>query len=199
MEKVKAFWDRAKGDPISARYTPRNYRRNVRMLAWFSGEPGRVPWSKRRDAVAVSRGASLSLVYATITKKGGTKFWFYGLRNSFISVSERDSMLPRSLTKRLVNYASSGDVLEGDAADWTVEQLRAPAQQVVDRIDNLSGTASTQAIAKLILRSPHVPHPYDETVSLGLQFANVLASEHIGIDLSYCPQLCVLSHIIRQI
>ena len=75
--------------------------------------------------------------YAAISKAGGTKFWFHGLRNSFISVAERELMLPRSLVKRLVNHARDGDVTEGYAADWTVEQLRKPAQRVADRIDVL--------------------------------------------------------------
>ncbi len=75
--------------------------------------------------------------YGRITKAGGTKFWFHGLRNAFISVAERELMLPRSLTKRLVNHARPGDVTEGYAADWTVDQLREPAQRVADRIDEL--------------------------------------------------------------
>ena len=75
--------------------------------------------------------------YAAITEAAGTKFWFHGLRNSFISVAGRELLLPRSLTKRLVNHARSDDVTEGYAADWTVEQLREPAQRVVDRIDEL--------------------------------------------------------------
>ena len=76
--------------------------------------------------------------HAAITEAGGTKFWFHGFRNSFISVAERELLLPRSLTKRLVNHARSGDVTEGYAADWTVEQLREPAQRVADRIDALT-------------------------------------------------------------
>ena len=75
--------------------------------------------------------------YARITKAGGVKFWFHGLRNAFITVAERELMLPRSLTKRLVNHARPGDVTEGYAADWTVEQLREPAQRIADRIDEL--------------------------------------------------------------
>ena len=75
--------------------------------------------------------------YAHITRAGGAKFWFHGLRNAFITVAERELMLPRSLTKRLVNHARSGDVTEGYAADWTVEQLREPAQAIADRIDML--------------------------------------------------------------
>ena len=58
---------------------------------------------------------------------GGQKFWLHGLRNAFITVVERELMLPRSLTRRLVNHARPGDVTEGYAGDWTVEQLREPA------------------------------------------------------------------------
>lgn len=63
-----------------------------------------------------------------------------GLRNCFITVAERELMLARSLTKRLVNHARPNDVTEGYAADWTVvEQLREPAQRIADRIDELTG------------------------------------------------------------
>ena len=79
----------------------------------------------------------LSQFYPDITKAAGTRFWFHGLRNAFITVAERELMLPRSLTKRLVNHARPPDVTEGYAADWTVEQLREPAQRVADRIDEL--------------------------------------------------------------
>ena len=77
--------------------------------------------------------------YEAIGRTGGAKFWFHGLRNAFITVAERELMLPRSLTKRLVNHARPGDVTEGYAADWTVEQLREPAQRIADRIDELTG------------------------------------------------------------
>ena len=76
--------------------------------------------------------------YEAIGRVGGAKFWFHALRNCFITVAERDLMLPRSLTKRLVNHARPGDVTEGYAADWTVEQLREPAQQIADCIDRLT-------------------------------------------------------------
>ena len=75
--------------------------------------------------------------YAAITKAGGAKFWFHALRNCFITVAERELMLPRSLTKRLVNHARPQDVTEGYAADWTVGQLREPAQRIADKIDEL--------------------------------------------------------------
>ena len=59
------------------------------------------------------------------------------LRNSFITVAERELMLPPSLTKRLVNHARPNDVTEGYAADWTVAQLRELAQNIADRIEAL--------------------------------------------------------------
>ena len=74
---------------------------------------------------------------ARSVEREARSFGFHGLRNSFISVAERELLLPRSLTKRLVNHARSDDVTEGYAADWTVEQLREPAQRIADRIDEL--------------------------------------------------------------
>ena len=77
-------------------------------------------------------------LYARIGEAGGTKFWFHGLRNSFITVAERELMLPPSLTKRLVNHARPNDVTEGYAADWAIGQLREPAQRIADRIEALA-------------------------------------------------------------
>ena len=74
-------------------------------------------------------------LYSCISKAGGAMFWFHGLRNCFITVAERELMLPSSLTKRLVNHARPNDVTKGYAADWTVSQLRAPAQNIADRIE----------------------------------------------------------------
>ena len=70
-------------------------------------------------------------------KRRGPASGFTGLRNAFITVVERELMLPRSLTKRMVNHARPSDVTEGYAADWTVDQLRDPAQRIADRIDVL--------------------------------------------------------------
>ena len=82
-------------------------------------------------------------LYARISKAGGAKFWFHGLRNSFITVAERELMLPPSLTKRLVNHARPNDVTQGYAADWTIAQLREPAQKIADRIEALMHEAET--------------------------------------------------------
>ena len=46
-------------------------------------------------------------------------------------------MLPHALTKRLVNHAPPNDVTEGYASDWTIGQLREPAQRIADRIEDL--------------------------------------------------------------
>ena len=54
--------------------------------------------------------------YGRIGEATGTRFWYHGLRNVFITVAERDLLLP-SLTKRLVNHAPPTDVTEGYAAD----------------------------------------------------------------------------------
>ena len=55
-------------------------------------------------------------------------------------------MLPRSLTQRLVNHARGSDVTESYAADWSVEQLREPAQRIADRIDELARGGATNRV-----------------------------------------------------
>ena len=78
---------------------------------------------------------SMQHLNARIGEAGGAKFWFHAFRNCFITVADRDLMLPNSLTKRLVNHARPADVTEGYAADWTMEQLREkrPAHRRPDR------------------------------------------------------------------
>ena len=85
--------------------------------------------------------------YRPISEAGGAKFWYHGLRNAFITVAERDLMLPHALTKRLVNHAPPNDVTEGYAADWTIAQLRGPAQRIADRIEELMNAESDPAAA----------------------------------------------------
>ena len=51
-------------------------------------------------------------------------------------------MLPHALTKRLVNHAPPNDVTEGYASDWTIGQLREPAQCIADRIEALMNSKS---------------------------------------------------------
>ena len=66
-------------------------------------------------------------------------------------ISAPAEVLLRSLTKRLVNHARPSDVTEGYAADWTVEQLREPAQRIADRIDALTNAQASpgQAAAQI--------------------------------------------------
>ena len=83
--------------------------------------------------------SAMQYLNARIGEAGGAKFWFHALRNCFITVADRELMLPNNLTKRLVNHAKPQDVTEGYAADWTMEQLRESAQRIADRIDELTG------------------------------------------------------------
>ena len=144
-------------------------RRILRVEATKTGEPLELPITRqladllerRRLEAGTGKGAAhgwvfpstgasghvveLQHLYHRISRAAGTKFWFHGLRNVFITVAERELMLPRSLTKRLVNHARGNDVTESYAADWSVEQLREPAQRIADRIDELAtGVAADQ-------------------------------------------------------
>ena len=83
--------------------------------------------------------------YARIGKASGSKFWFHGLRNVFITVAECELLLLRSLAKRLVNHARPSDVTEGYAADWTVEQFRERSLRITDRTDELGAVAPRAA------------------------------------------------------
>ena len=84
------------------------------------------------------RVGGVGALYRSIERHGGKPFWFHAMRNCFITVASRDLLLPESLVKRLVNHRRpGGDVTQGYAADWTLEQLRDPAQRIADRIDEL--------------------------------------------------------------
>ena len=107
---------------------------------WATREtlPGHLrDWVFPSPASGSGRIPHLSHLYPPISEAGGAKFWFHGMRNCFITVAEHDLLLPRSLSKRLVNHARSNDVTEGYAADWTAGQLREPAQRIADRIESL--------------------------------------------------------------
>ena len=94
-------------------------------------------WVFPSDRTGSGHIAELSYYHDRIGAAGGAKFWYHGLRNCFITVAERELMLPSSLTKRLVNHAPPNDITEGYAADWTIGQLREPAQKIADRIEAL--------------------------------------------------------------
>ena len=112
-----------------------------------SGENGKTSWvfaSSRGRSGRVGRVGAV--LYRSIERYGGKPFWFHAMRNCFISVASRDLLLPESLVKRLVNHRRpAGDVTQGYAADWTLAQLRGPAQRIADRIDALlaAGSAGT--------------------------------------------------------
>ena len=89
--------------------------------------------------MAICRPATRARPRRPFGEAGSARFWFHALRNCFITVADRELMLPTSLTRRLVNHARPQDVTEGYAADWTMEQLRESAQQITDRIDELIG------------------------------------------------------------
>ena len=75
--------------------------------------------------------------YRAIVRHGGEPFWCHALRNCFITVAAHELKLPESLVKRLVNHRARTDVTQGYATQWTLEQLREPAQRIADRIDFL--------------------------------------------------------------
>ena len=75
--------------------------------------------------------------YGRISEAGGAKFWFQGMRHCYLAVAERDLLLPSSLTSRLLNRAPICGIAAGHPADWTIEQLRGPAQRVADQIQAL--------------------------------------------------------------
>ena len=85
--------------------------------------------------------------YRAIVRHGGKPFWYHALRNCFISVAAHELKLPESMVKRLVNHRSRGDVTQGYATQWTLEQLREPAQRIADRIDALIGLREEDAAA----------------------------------------------------
>ena len=136
VEETKA------GEPLELPVT-RQLARILERRRADAGYPAEQPmgWVFPSPASASGHIEEVAHLYPRIGRMAGTKFWFHGLRNWLITVAERELMLPRSLTKRLVNHARLGDVTGGYAADWTVEQLREPAQEVADRIDDLMRAA----------------------------------------------------------
>ena len=124
------------GEPLELPITQQLAAIFERRLADVEGPAAQAEgWVFPSSRSGAGHVADVGHFYGGIGEAGGEKFWFHGLRNAFITVAERDLMLPRSLTKRLVNHAPPPDVTEGYAADWTVEQLREPAQRIADHID----------------------------------------------------------------
>ena len=157
---IGAYTGMRLGEVVSLRWERIDLERGIlRVEETKTGEPLELPLTRQLATVLERRRAeagdrdegwvfpssasvtghlkNLYRYHAGISKAAGTRFWFHGLRNAFITVAERELMLSRPLTKRLVNHARDDDITEGYAADWTVEQLRKPAQRVADRIETL--------------------------------------------------------------
>ena len=89
----------------------------------------------RGHAIGCSTGIAARTASATASDSQSPII--HGPRNSFITVAKRELMLPPSLTKRLVNHARPNDMTQRYAGDWTITQLREPAQRTADRIEAL--------------------------------------------------------------
>ena len=100
-------------------------------------EPGQRAWLFPSPTSAAGHLKETKHLYARISEAGGAKFWFQGMRHCYLAVAERDLLLPSSLTSRLLNRAPIGGIAAGHPADWTIEQLRGPAQRVADQIQAL--------------------------------------------------------------
>ena len=98
---------------------------------------GDAPWvftSPKRPEQPLTRPDSY---YRAIVRHAGMPFWYHALRNCFVTVAAHELKLPESLVKRLVNHSARSDVTQDYATQWTLDQLRAPAQAIADRIDHL--------------------------------------------------------------
>ena len=100
-------------------------------------DPGQQAWVFPSPTSASGHLKETKHLYGRISEAGGAKFWFQGMRNCYLAVAERELLLPSSLTSRLLNRAPIGGIAAGHPKDWTLEQLREPAQRVADRIDDL--------------------------------------------------------------
>ena len=84
-------------------------------------------------------------LYGRISEAGGVNFWFQGLRNCYLAVAERDLLLPSSVTSWLFNRAPIGGIAAGHPGDWTIEQLREPAERIANRIDFFLSAAANRS------------------------------------------------------
>ena len=105
----------------------------------LEARPGEARWvfaSPARPGQPLARPDSY---YRAIVRHAGKPFWYHALRNCFVTVAAHELKLPESLVKRLVNHGMRRDVTQGYASEWTLDQLREPAQRIADRIDLLIG------------------------------------------------------------
>ena len=139
-------------EALERRWAARAFQRDDPTPSWVFASP------RSRGG----RVGGVDALYRSVERHGGKPFWFHAMRNCFITIASRDLLLPQALVKRLVNHRRpGGDVTQGYAADWTLEQLRGPAQRIADRIDALiaAGGGAAQsgwADAGSNERSPHL-------------------------------------------
>ena len=100
-------------------------------------DPGQRAWVFPSPTSASGHLKETKHLYVRVSEAGGAKFWFQGMRHSYLAVAERDLLLPSSLTSRLLNRSPIGGIATGHPDDWTIDQLREPSQRVADRIDDL--------------------------------------------------------------
>ena len=137
LEEGRFVVDETKtGEPLALPVT-----RQLRALLArrFEAQPKEARWvfaSPDHPEQPLSRPDSY---YRAIVRHGGKPFWYHALRNCFVTVAAHELKLPGSLVKRLVNHRARAEVTGDYATQWTLEQLREPAQQIANRIDALIG------------------------------------------------------------
>ena len=110
-----------------------------------SPAPGLRTWVFPSPTSASGHLKDTKHLYSRISEAAGAKFWFQGMRNCYLAVAERELLLPSSLSSRLLNRAPIGGLAAGHPADWTIDQLREPAQRIADRIEALTNVTGRVA------------------------------------------------------
>ena len=121
---------------------------NRRHAECGSPTPGVHAWVFPSPTSASGHLQEVHHLYKRISEAAGAKFWFQRMRSCYLAVAERELLLPSSLTSRLLNRAPMGGIAAGHPEDWTIEQLREPAQRIADRIEKLLGATPQNANAQ---------------------------------------------------
>ena len=135
LEEGRFFVDETKtGEPLELPVT----RQLAALLARrLEARPGEARWVFASPGNPEQPLARPDSYYRAIVRHGEKPFWYHALRNSFVAVAAHELKLPESLVKRLVKHRARGDVTQGYASEWTLDQLREPAQRIAERIDAL--------------------------------------------------------------
>tara|TARA_R110001599_G_scaffold210763_2_gene408104 strand:- start:5044 stop:6363 length:1320 start_codon:yes stop_codon:yes gene_type:complete len=133
LKRQSFFIDQTKnGLPLQLPTT--DYIQNMLNRRWNSRTDSRFVFSAPNDK---GRIIEPKKVIANLEQKSDTSFGFHDLRRTFASTAERLSVGTYTL-KRLMNHREGNDVTEGYVIQ-TAEELREPAQLIVDRILILAG------------------------------------------------------------